>query len=104
RQLAERPLGVVNDNHGQRIRSCIVAIHQGGSRAAGGGGIEKGVAVEALAAQRDEQLAAADRATVARYAGEAQVGAADAAAEHVRRFGQAYHRAPRSASAARATA
>ena len=55
-------------------------------RSAPRGAGDEGVAVEAFAAQRDEELARLDRARVDRDAGELRVRTREAAAGHCRDF------------------
>ena len=62
------------------------------------------MAIEVLAAQRDEQVAALQAARVGRHSGERGAAVTRSAAQHGGRFSEAHHPVPRRASAAPATA
>jgi hypothetical protein len=100
----ERGRGVV-DRHQRQPgrRGCGGALDQRRHGAAARGLVQEMVAVEALAAQRDEQVAAARAAAVAAHGLERDVGAAQLAAGRRRRFGKPHHGA-RSRSSRRASA
>src|SRR5258706_2489617 len=102
RERAEGALGVVDNDHGQRIFAAVARIDQRSHRA----GIprlgEKRMRVEAIAAQGDEEVALRDRARVGRHAAEARFRATHATLEHLRELGDVHHAAPLRTSAARA--
>src|SRR5205807_7937234 len=103
-ELAQCALGVGHRDRRKRRFAAVGAIDE---RAGGSGAlrmVQESMAVEALAAQRDEQLAALQAARVGRYAAERGAAATCSAAQHGGRFSEAHHPVPRRASAARATA
>ena len=78
-----------------------MAVEHNGGGPGGGRRLEELVAVEALAAQRDEEIAFLDAAAIGRHAGEKRVAPAGAPAQRRGGLGEAHHPVLR-ASAARA--
>src|SRR5213075_1799454 len=101
---AERTLRVVDDDDRQREGTGIVSVDHCCRGATRGRSSEKFMTIEALAAQGDEKLAAADVAAVGGHRSEPCFAAAQATVHQGGRFGRAHHCLLRMASAARATA
>jgi hypothetical protein len=95
RQLFERALRVLDDEAGH-ARLGQTALRQRRHRAARLGLGQHVMAIEALALERDEQVARLQRARVAVHACDGQRTVADErrVGEHRVRLGQRHHRAP----------
>ena len=94
--------GVSTDT--RTVRAGEIAVDHGRDRTCALCLIEKGMAVEALAAQRDKQLARLHRPRIGRDAFENGVAAARLPFHHGRGVLHAHHRFPRIATAARTAA
>ncbi len=90
RQVAERAPRVADHQRRQRIFAAVGAVDHGGG-GFGRDALQELMPVEALAAQRDEQIALADRAAVGGNAAERDVTPAHAAAERGCRFAERHH-------------
>ena len=91
REIAEAAARVVDHQCRQRVLAAILAVDHRRRGLRRRHCLQKIVAVEALAAQRDEEIARLDRAAVGRHAGEQRVGPAAAGAERGRGLGQPHH-------------
>ena len=104
RKVAESQPRVLDHERRQRLLAGVAPVDHRRCGAARGSLREELVPVEALAAQRHEELPRAQLAAVRRYALERRVAARGARAEQRRCFPQRHHAPPLFASAARATA